>query len=137
MNLLTKYEDCRLNDTGVIDGKPFMMLQFWMTLTFDILTSKEIGVIYSPWQTFLSNMRTVCWTIHKLLTGNHLVYNSTEWPWPIDLKRNRGHLLTVTKHSTKHEDCRLNDRWVIDRKPLVYNSTEWPWYLTLTFDQLT
>ena len=82
-NLRTKYEDCRLNDTRVIDLKPFMMLQYWMTLTFDLLTSKEIEVIYSPWQSFLPNTRTVHWMIHKLLIGNHLVFNSTEWPWPL------------------------------------------------------
>ena len=34
-----------------------------------------------------------------------------------DLKRNRGHLLTMTKHPTKYEDCRLIDRQVIDQKP--------------------
>ena len=35
-----------------------------------------------------------------------------------DLKRNRGHLLTMTNLLTKYEDCRLNDTQVIDPKPL-------------------
>jgi hypothetical protein len=39
-----------------------------------------------------------------------------EWPWPIDLKINRGYLLTMTILPTKYEDRMLNDTQVIDGK---------------------
>ena len=78
------------------------------------LTWKDTWVIHSPWQTFLPNMTTEGWMIHELLIENQSRCNNTEWPWSFTYKE-----IGVIHLATKYEDCRLNNRWVIDRKPFM------------------
>ena len=85
-NLPTKYKDCRLNDRLVIDLKPF-----------GLLTDMCKAIYYDFFQ-------KVFVVISSITVLNNLDLRAT------DLKRNRGHLLTMTNLPTKYKDCRLNNR---------------------------
>jgi len=54
-----------------------------VTLTFDLLTSKCIGVIYWVWPSFLPSTMTVTYEIFKTLSGNSFGINIKLWPWPL------------------------------------------------------
>jgi len=72
-----------------------------VTLTFDLVTWKLIGVIYWPWPIFLQSAMTVTHKLLKILSGHGFALNSTVtltfdlgtwkfigviyWPWPIFL----------------------------------------------------
>jgi len=78
-----------------------------VTLTFDLVTSKFIGIIYWPWPIFLPSTMTVTHKLFKILSGHGYCI---KWYcdldlWPNDLKICRGHLLTMTNLPTKYHDC--------------------------------
>jgi len=74
-----------------------------VTLTFDLVTSKSIGVIYLPWPIFLRSRRTVSHKHFKILSGHGfcikcfcdldlwpsdlIIYRVIYWPCPIYLPR--------------------------------------------------
>ena len=73
-----------------------------VTLTFDLVTSKFIGVIYWPWPIFLQSRMTVTHKLFKILSGHGLTWKATVtltfdlvtsnfkgviyWEWPIFLQ---------------------------------------------------
>jgi len=78
-----------------------------VTLTFDLVTSKLIQVIYWAWPIFLPSAMTVTHKLFKILSGHGFCI---KWYcdldlWPSDLKIYRGHLLTMTNLPTKYHDC--------------------------------
>jgi len=70
-----------------------------VTMTFDLVTWKIIGVIYWPWPIFLLSSMTVTHTPFKLLSGHGFcikwycdldlviwkILGAIYWPWPIFL----------------------------------------------------
>ena len=73
-----------------------------VTLTFDLWTSKFIGVIYWPWPIFLLSRMTVSYKLFNILSGHGFCikcYCDLDL-WPSDLKMYRGHLQTMTNLPT-------------------------------------
>ena len=84
-----------------------------MTLTFDLQTSKFIGVIYGPWLIFLLSTMTVTHKLFKILSGHCFCIQCycdldlwpsdlkcigvIYWPWPIFLPST----MTVTQKLLK------------------------------------
>ena len=79
------------------------ILQFNVTVTFDLVTSKLIGVIYYSWQTYIWNIKTLWYILFKKINGKHFDIEG-QWPWPSDPKINRGHLLVMANLHVKYED---------------------------------
>jgi len=78
-----------------------------VTLTFDLVTSKWIGVIYWPWPIFLPSRMTVTYKLLKILSRQGFCikcYCDFDL-WPTNLKMYRVHLLTMTNLPTKYHDC--------------------------------
>jgi len=106
-----------------------------VTLTFDRLTPKSIGVFYSIRATTLWRLKGLAQRVLKLLSGNgfHSLGHCDLNLWPTDPKINRGFLLNQGYHPMKFE--RL---WV---KGYSSYSAETDFILrvtvTLTFDLLT
>ena len=49
-----------------------------MTLTFDLVTSKFIGVIYWPWPIFIQSTMTVTHKLFKILSGHDVANGRTD-----------------------------------------------------------
>jgi len=49
-----------------------------MTLTFDLVTSKFVGVIYWPWPIFLQSTTTVTQKLFKILSGHDVANRRTD-----------------------------------------------------------
>ena len=87
---LHQNRDCMLKDGWVIDRKRFWNLQYWITLTFDLLSSKEIGGIYSSSSTSLPNMRTVGLTMANWSYTILIIIVLKDLDlWPTDPKTNK------------------------------------------------
>jgi len=74
-----------------------------VTLTFDLVTSKFIGVIFWPWPIFLPSTMNVTYKLFKILSGHGFCI---KWYcdldlWPSHLKFYRDHLLTMTNLATQ------------------------------------
>jgi len=80
-----------------------LVLNATVTLTFDLLTSKRIGVIYWPWPIIVPSRMTVTHKLFKILSRHVfcIKYYCDLDLWPSDLKIYRGHPLTMTNLSTK------------------------------------
>jgi len=72
-----------------------------LTLTFDLVTSKFIGVIYWPWLIFNPSTMTVTHKLFKILSGHAFGIKYYCDLWPSDLKIYMGHLLTTTNLPNK------------------------------------
>ena len=123
----------------LLSGNHFLPHKVTMTLTFDLLTSKSIGVIYWSWPTCIPSMKILCPSVLQLLSGNKcdgcdLDHCDLDL-WPSDLKINRGHLLVVTNLHIKYEVPGPKQKLFISSLSL------WPFKLmvtvTLTLDVLT
>ena len=118
--LPTKFEVSGAKRFWVISCTRWSKLAWPLTLTFDLLTWKSIGIIYSP--------RTIVLELS-------VAQGEVNWHdlWPTDLNINRDHLLTKDYLPTKFEASGAKRSWVI-------SCTRWSklaWPLTLTFDLLT
>jgi len=82
-------------------------LNAFVTLTFDLVTSKFIGVIYLPCPIFLLSRMTVTHKLFKILSGHGFCIKCfcDLDLCPSDLKIYRGHLLTMSNLPTKYHDC--------------------------------
>ena len=81
-----KFKDSRPNRLAVIDRKWFYNWRS-VTLTFDLVTSKTIGVIFVSWPTTAASLKILDQTVHQLLIRNHLIYRQTyrQTDQPIDM----------------------------------------------------
>jgi len=105
-----------------------------VTLTFDLVTLKFVGVIYWLWQIFLPRRMTVSHKLLKILSGQGFYikcYCDLDIKcWHIDLIMYRGHLLNITNRFTEYHDyhsenCQDFERtWFMHR---IYCDLElWP-----------
>jgi len=69
----SKFKDSRLYHLAAIDRKLFVTV----TLTFDLVTSKTLGVFYVSWPTTTPSLKILGHTVLQLLIGN---YRSTNRP---------------------------------------------------------
>ena len=103
-----------------------------VTLTFDKLTPKSIGVFYWSWPTSIPNMGIVSQCIFLLLIGQAFcVQGQCDLDLtPTDPKINRGLLLFMTNLHTKYGDRITMLCLVIDRTSFLCSRSLWPWPLT-------
>ena len=103
-----------------------------MTLTFDLVTQKSIGVICESWSMYLWSFMILGVSLLELSSGNHftvLSHHDLDL-WPSDMKINRGYLPVMTSVPMKFRDPRPKRSWVIIRKPFYCFRSLWPWPLT-------
>ena len=100
-----------------------------MTLTFDLLTSKRIRVIYWQWPIFLPSRMTVINKLFKKLSlhGFCIKCHNDLVLWPSDIKLYKGHLLSMTNPPTKYHDCHLETFQEIKRTWFLQKMPIWPW----------
>jgi len=79
-NVPMKFRDPRRKRSWVIIRKPFSFFQsLWpwpVTLTFDLVTSKSIGVIYQSWPMSLWSFMIQGVSVLELSSGNHFPISS-------------------------------------------------------------
>ena len=99
-----------------------------ITLTFDLLIWKSIGVIYSPRTIYLPSLKLLGQSVLELSVAQ----GEVNWHdlWPTDLKINRDHLLTKDYLFTKFEASEAKCSWVISCTSEVNWHDLWPWPLT-------
>jgi len=107
-------------------------LRVTVTLTFDLLTPKSIGVFYSIRAITLWNLKALGQRVLELLSWNgfHSSGHCDLDLWPTDLKINRGLLLNKGYHPMKFECSGSKGTWVIERKRISLFRSLWPWPLT-------
>ena len=54
-----------------------------VTLTFDLVTWKSIGVICQSWSMYLWSFMILGVSILELSSGNHFTFFESLWPWPL------------------------------------------------------
>ena len=133
--LPTKFEASGAKRSWVVSCTRWSKLAWPLTLTFDLLTWKSIGIIYSPRTIYLPSLKLLGQNILELSVAQ----GEVNWHafdldlLPNDLNMNRDHLLTKDYLPTKFEASGAKCSWVI-------SCTRWSklaWPLTLTFDLLT
>ena len=93
-NVPMKFHDPRRKRSWVIIRKPFsyfqstiLLLQVTVTLTFDLVTWKSIGVICRSWPMSLWSFVIPGVSVLELSSGNHFPISShcdlDLWPWPL------------------------------------------------------
>jgi len=103
-----------------------------VTLTFDLVTWKSIGVICKSRSMYLWSVMILGKSVLELSSENHFTISGHRDLdlWPCDLKINRGHLQVMINLPMKFHDPRRMRSWVIIRKPFYYFGSPWPWPLT-------
>ena len=133
--LLTKFEASGAKRYWVISCTRWSKLTWPLTLTFDLLTWKSIGIIYSPRTIYLPSLKLLGQSVLELSVAQ----GGSRLAWPLtltfdtDLNINRDHLLTKDYLPTKFEASGA-------KRSRVISCTRWSklaWPLTLTFDVLT
>jgi hypothetical protein len=90
-------------------------------LTFDILTSKSIVVIYFSWCTIVQCLKSVNQRVLKILSGQYIhISNMTLDLWSFDLKINRVHLLLRMYQCIMFEVCEAKGSQDIERTKYSY-----------------
>ena len=133
--LPTKFEASGAKRSWVISCTRWSKLAWPLTLTFDLLTWKSIGIIYLPRTIYLPSLKLLGQSVLELSVAQDEVNLHDLWLdlWPTDLNINRDHLLAKDYLPTKFVASGAKRYWVI-------SCTRWSklaWPLTLTFDLLT
>ena len=130
-----KYESCSLKTTQVIVSEPKCWQSSVVTLTFDLLTPKSIGIFLLSSCIYVWNMKAVPWKLLKLSCQNQSVDKVQLWLWPFDLimKIYRYLPLSILHLCMKYESCTLKTTQVTVPEPKCWQSSA----VTLTFDLLT
>jgi hypothetical protein len=107
-------------------------VQVTVTLTFNLMTSKSIGVIYWSFPMPIFILLTVGQVIFKLsLRQKFHVHGHCDLDlWRDDLKMNRGHLLVIPNTHVKFEDIGSRHCQVIIQTRISCSRSLWPWHLT-------
>ena len=97
-----------------------------MTLTFEPVTPKSIGIFYSISPTSKWSLKKLSQEELQLLIGKRFSSSSPCDLWPIDPKINRDHLLSKLHQHMKYEHSKWKGSPVIDRKRSVTDGrTDW------------
>ena len=117
---LSSYEVWRLWVKGYMRYWAETVFTLWVTvtLTFDLLTPKSIGVFYSIRATTLWSLKALAQRVLKLLSGNgfHSSSHCDLDLWPTDPKINRGLLPNKGYHPMKFEGSGSKGTRVFERK---------------------
>ena len=123
--LPTKFEASGAKRSWVISCTRWSKMAWPLTLTFDLLTWKSIGIIYSL---YLPSLKLLGQSVLELSVAQGEVNWHDLWPWPLTWKS-----IGIIYSTTKFEASWAKRSWVI-------SCTRWSkmaWPLTLTFDLLT
>ena len=106
-----KFEASGAKRSWVISWTRWSRLPWPLTLTFDLLTWKSIGIIYSPRTIYLSSLKLLGQSVVELSVAQ----GEVNWHnlWPTDLKINRDHLPTKGSLPTKFEASGAKRSWGI------------------------
>ena len=109
-----------------------LLCRVTVTLTFDLVTSRSIGVICRWWPMSLWSFMIPGLRVLELSSKNHFTASGhcDLDLLPSDLKINRGHLPVMTNVPMKFHDPRPKISWVNIRKPFYCFRSLWPWPLT-------
>ena len=112
--------------------KTILLFQVTVTLTFDLVTWKSIGVICQSWSMYIFSFMILGVHVLELSSGNHLTGSSHHDLdlWPSDLKIKSGHQGVMINVPMKFHDPTRKPSWVINRKPFYCVESPWPWPLT-------
>ena len=83
LHLCMKYESCTLKTGPVIVSEAKCWQSSVLTLTFDLLTPKCIGIFLSPSYIYVWNIKAVHWKLVQLSCQNQSVDKVQLWPWPL------------------------------------------------------
>ena len=111
--LPTKFQASGAKRSWVISCTRWSKLAWPLTLTFDLLTWKSIGIIYSPRTIYLPSLKLLEQSVLELSVAQGEFNWHDLWPWPTDLKINRDHLLIKDYLPTKFEASGAKRSWVI------------------------
>ena len=113
--LPTKFQASGAKRSWVISCTRWSRLAWPLTLTFDLLTWKSIGIIYSPRTIYLPSLKFLGQSVLELSVAQGEVDCMTFDLdlWPTDLNINRDHLLTKYYLPTKFEASGAKHYWVI------------------------
>ena len=105
------FEACGARRSWVISCTRWSKLARLLTLTFDLLTWKSIGIICSIRTIYLPSLKLLGQSVLELSVAQ----GEVNWHdlWPTDLKINRDHLLTRDYLPTKFEVSGAKRYWVI------------------------
>ena len=109
--LPTKFKASGAKRSWVISSTRWSKLAWPLTLTFDLLTWKSIGIIYSPRTIYLPSLKLLGQSVLELSVAQ----GEVNWHdlWPTDLKINRDRLLTKDYVPTKFKASGAKRYWVI------------------------
>ena len=107
LHLCMKYESCTLKTSPVIVSEPKCWQSALMTLTFDLLTPKCIGIFLLPSCIYGWNMKAVRWKVVQLSCQNQRIDKVQLRPWPFDPKIYRYRPLAILHVCMKYKSCTL------------------------------
>ena len=110
--LPTKFEASGAKHSWVISCTRWSKLAWPLTLTFDLLTWKSIGIIYSPRTIYLPSLKLLGQSVLELLVAQGEENWHDLWPWPLTYWP-ENHLLTKDYLPTKFEASGAKRYWVI------------------------
>jgi len=128
------YEVWRLWVNGYLSywAETDFTLRVTVTLTFDVLTPKSIGVFYLFRAITLWSLKALAQRVLKLLGGNgfHSLGHCDLDLWPTDPKIDRVYLCNKGYQPMKFEGSGSKGTRVIERKRFSLFKSLWPWPLT-------
>ena len=81
--LPTKFEASGAKRSWVISCTRWSKLAWPLTLTFDLLTWKSIGIIYLPRTIYLQSLKVLGQSVFELSVAQGEVNWHDLWPWPL------------------------------------------------------
>ena len=84
-NLCTKFGIDQVKGSKDIEQTTHWARKSGLTLTFEHVTLKSIGIIYSLRAIPAPNLVLIEWRSQKILSGQHSVLRSVVWPWPLNM----------------------------------------------------
>ena len=129
--LPTKFEVSGTKHFWLISCTMCMRLTWPSALTFDLVTWKSIGIIYSSRTIYLPNLNLLWQSVLELSVAQGIDDQYDPDLWPTDKKINRDHLLIMGYLPTKCEASSTDHCWLFSCTRygrLTWPLTYWPEY---------
>ena len=121
-NPCTKFGIDQVKGSKVIERTTHWPRKSGLTLTFEHLTWKSIGIIYSLRATPASSLVLIKWRGQKILNRQHTGLEREVWPWPLQTKGTLCHFMhvfrTFSEGIQSPSDGTFNGTRVEDNNPL-------------------
>ena len=131
-----KFHDHRWISSSQLQGQLLSRNHFHyqcpMTLTFDLLTTKSIGLILDSWGASVWSFMIIGGLQSQLWSGNNfqspMPHDLDLWPFVPEI--NRAHPWLMGSKCMKFHDHRWITESVMVRKTFTINHAAWPWPFT-------